>query len=58
MLNGIHPLPKLNWLTLDKKRKENIAVMMHNILSGRAPDYLIEKFSFREHGHNTRAGYI
>ena len=51
-------LSKLNWLTLDKKRKENIAVMMHKILSGRAPDYLIEKFSFREHGHNTRSGSL
>ena len=51
-------LSKLNWLTLDKKRKENIAVMMHKILSGRALDYLIEKFSFREHGHNTRSGLV
>ena len=32
--------------------------MMHEILSGRAPDYLIEKFSFREHGHNTRSGSL
>ena len=51
-------LSQLTWLTLDKKRKENIAVMMYKILSGRAPDYLIEKLSFREHGHNTRSGSL
>ena len=34
--------------------------MMFKILSGRAPDYLIEKFSFRHggHGHNTRSGSL
>ena len=48
----------LNWLTLDEKRKENIAIMMFKILSGRAPEYLIDKFSFREHGYNTRSGSL
>ena len=51
-------LSKLNWLTLDEKRKENVAIMMFKILSGLAPNYLIEKFSFREHGYNTRSGSL
>ena len=51
-------LSKLNWLTLDEKRKENIAIMMFKILSGRPQDYLIEKFSFREHVHNTRSSSL
>ena len=49
-------LSKLNWLTLEQKRKDNIAIMMFKILIGLAPPYLTEKFTFRDSSYNTRSG--
>lgn len=51
-------LNKLNWITLDQKRNDNIAIMMFKILNGHAPAYLSQKFSFRNHGYNTRSGSL
>ena len=51
-------LSKLNWITLDQKRNDNIAIMMFKILSGHAPAYLSQRFSFRNHGYNTRSGSL
>ena len=56
--SGSYNLNKLGWCTLEKKRNENIVVMMFNILNKYAPPYLTDKFSFRERPYNTRSGNL
>ena len=51
-------LGKLNWLTLQQMRNENVAIMMFKILSGNAPPYLTEKFIYRNCMYNTRSGSL
>lgn len=56
--SGSYNLNKLEWENLERKRKEDIAIMMYNILHNNAPSYLIEKFSIRNRPYNTRSSNL
>ena len=56
--SGNDNLTELDWDTLEKKRNENVALMMFNILNNLAPSYLSNKFSYKERSYNTRSGNL
>ena len=46
----------LNWITLNNKRRNHDAMVMHKIQHNRAPRYLTTKFTKNDTGYNMRRG--